>query len=295
LFQGLTLLPHVNIENRAQLCLISILDKLNSVEILNLLSYIYTMGTKTKIQWTDATWNPVTGCTKISSGCKNCYAERFAERFRGVKGHPFESGFDLTLRHARIKQPLSWRNPRMVFVNSMSDLFHEDVPESYIAKVFNTMEQAYWHTFQILTKRSDIMCDFVTERYKNSNVPYNIWFGVSIEHRALIDRAKHLRKTPAVIRFLSMEPLIGSIGHLNLSDIHWVIVGGESGCGSREMKREWVTDIRDQCENAGVAFFFKQWGGARPKHNGRILDGVEWSGFPTAPSKQPSLFGATVP
>jgi protein gp37 len=181
----------------------------------------------------------------------------------------------------------------MVFVNSMSDLFHEDVPESYIAKVFNTMEQAFWHTFQVLTKRSDIMCDFVAERYKNSNAPCNIWLGVSIEHRAVINRANHLRKTPAAIRFLSMEPLIGSVGHLNLSDIHWVIVGGESGCGSREMKREWVTDIRDQCESAGVAFFFKQWGGARPKNNGRMLDGVEWSGFPTAPLKQPSLFGVT--
>lgn len=252
------------------------------------------MGTKTKIQWTDATWNPVTGCTKISSGCKNCYAERFAERFRGVKGHPFEFGFDLKLRHERIKYPLSWRNPRMVFVNSMSDLFHEDIPKSYIAKVFNTMEQAFWHTFQVLTKRSDIMCNFVTERYKNRNVPCNIWLGVSIEHRDVINRANHLRNTPSAIRFLSMEPLIGSVGHLNLSDIHWVIVGGESGCRSREMKHEWVTDIRDQCENAGVAFFFKQWGGARPKNNGRMLDGMEWSGFPAHPSKQPSLFLATV-
>jgi protein gp37 len=248
------------------------------------------MGTKTKIQWTDATWNPITGCTKISAGCQNCYAERFAERFRGVKGHPFESGFDLILRHDRIQQPLSWRNPRMVFVNSMSDLFHKDVPEDYIKKVFDTMEKAFWHDFQVLTKRSDLMRDFVSKRYKTRNVPHNIWLGVSIESRQVIGRADHLRDTPAAIRFLSLEPLIGPVGKINLNDIHWVIVGGESGCGSRMMKHEWVADIRDQCSNTGVAFFFKQWGGAKPKLNGRMLDGVEWSGFPATPLTQPPLF-----
>ena len=248
------------------------------------------MGTQTKIQWTDATWNPVTGCTKISPGCKNCYAERFAERFRGVKGHPFEFGFDLMLRHERITQPLSWRNPRMVFVNSMSDLFHEDIPERYISMVFDTMEQAFRHTFQVLTKRSESMRDFVTERYRDKRVPPNIWLGVSVEDSSVISRIDHLRSTPAAIRFLSLEPLIGPIGKVDLRDIHWIIVGGESGCGTREMKREWVADIRDQCKDAGIAFFFKQWGGPKPKKNGRLLDGVEWSGFPSTISRQPPLF-----
>lgn len=240
------------------------------------------MADKSAIEWTDATWNPVTGCTKISAGCDNCYAERFSERFRGVKGHPFEYGFDLTLRPARLEQPLHWRQPRMIFVNSMSDLFHKDVPKEFITKVFDTMEAANWHTFQILTKRSSLMRNFLKGHYADRRVPAHIWFGVSVENGSKLSRVRHLRQAPATIRFLSIEPLIGPIGKLELDGIHWVIVGGESGSRARPMERSWVRDIRDQCRAADVAFFFKQWGGLRPKIGGRRLDGREWSQFPKA-------------
>jgi protein gp37 len=238
------------------------------------------MANITAIEWTDTTWNPVTGCTKISAGCDHCYAERFSERFRGTLGHPFEKGFDLTLRPERIAKPLSWRKPRMVFVNSMSDLFHKQVPQAFISNVFDTMEKADWHTFQVLTKRSSIMRNFLRARYGNNRGPAHIWCGVSVEDGRRKSRIQHLQEAPAGVRFLSIEPLIAPVGILDLDGIDWVIVGGESGPGAREMREEWVRDIRDQCTKIGVAFFFKQWGGLRPKSGGRDLDGREWSQFP---------------
>lgn len=250
------------------------------------------MSENSAIEWTDTTWNPVTGCTKISAGCDNCYAERFSERFRGVSGHPFRTGFDLTLRPERLAQPLDWKRPRMIFVNSMSDLFHKDIPKEFIAAVFDTMEKADWHTYQILTKRSSLMQKFINERYKKRPAPPHMWFGVSIENAQASSRIEHLRRANATVRFLSIEPLIAPAGTLRLDGIAWVIVGGESGWGARPMKAEWVTDIRDQCVAAHVAFFFKQWGGRSPKANGRLLDGREWNQFPAtrrAPSPQLEL------
>jgi protein gp37 len=238
------------------------------------------MADGSAIEWTDATWNPVTGCTKISAGCDHCYAERFSERFRGTPGHPFEFGFDLTLRPGRLEQPLRWREPRMIFVNSMSDLFHKDVPREFVGRVFDTMEQANWHTFQVLTKRSSLMRDFLCKRYGSERGPTHMWFGVSVEDGTKMSRIRHLRETPAGIRFLSIEPLIGPMGPLDLSGMDWVIVGGESGPGARPMERAWVREIRDQCKQAKVAFFFKQWGGLRPKSGGRKLDRREWNQFP---------------
>lgn len=238
------------------------------------------MADGTTIEWTDATWNPVTGCTKISPGCDHCYAERFSERFRGTRGHPFETGFDLTLRPERLEQPLRWREPRMIFVNSMSDLFHKEIPKEFIARVFHTMERASWHTFQVLTKRSSLMRNFLRMRYGSGRGPLHMWFGVSVEDGSRASRIRHLREAPAGVRFLSIEPLIGPVGTLDLTDLDWVIVGGESGPGARPMQAEWVRDIRDQCIAAGVAFFFKQWGGLRPKSGGRELDGREWNEFP---------------
>lgn len=238
------------------------------------------MAANSDIEWTDATWNPVTGCTKISAGCDNCYAERFSERFRGVRGHPFEHGFDLSLRPERLRQPLEWRRPRMIFVNSMSDLFHKDVPVDFIKCVFETMEAAHWHSFQVLTKRSSLMRNFLRSRYREGFGPRHIWCGVSIEDGTKLSRVRHLQDTPARIRFLSIEPLIGRIGRIDLSGIDWIIVGGESGPRARPMDPSWVREIRDQCQQAGIAFFFKQWGGMRPKSGGRKLDGREWNQFP---------------
>jgi protein gp37 len=242
------------------------------------------MASSTAIEWTDATWNPVTGCSKLSAGCDNCYAERFSERFRGVPDHPFENGFDLTLRPLRLEQPLHWKQPRMIFVNSMSDLFHKEVPRAFISKVFDTMEKANWHTFQILTKRSSLMRDFLRNRYGDGRGPNHMWFGVSIEDGNRLSRLRHIQQAPAGVRFLSIEPLIGPVGQLDLTGIDWVIAGGESGPKSRPMEREWVREIRDQCRDAKVAFFFKQWGGFRPKSGGRKLDGREWSQFPPRPA-----------
>lgn len=242
------------------------------------------MADSTSIEWTDATWNPVTGCTKISAGCDHCYAERFSERFRGTPRHPFESGFDLTLRPERIEQPLRWRTPRMIFVNSMSDLFHKEIPKEFIARVFDTMEAASWHTFQVLTKRSSLMRDFLRRRYGARCGPSHMWFGVSIEDGTKTSRIRHLREAPAGVRFLSIEPLIGPVGKLDLTEIDWVIVGGESGPGARPMNPDWVREIRDQCHARGVAFFFKQWGGLRPKSGGRELDEREWNQFPPIPT-----------
>lgn len=242
------------------------------------------MADATVIEWTDATWNPVTGCTKISAGCDHCYAERFSERFRGTPGHPFETGFDLTLRPARLEQPLRWRQPRMIFVNSMSDLFHKDIPQEFIVRVFDTMERAHWHTFQVLTKRSSLMRDFLRRRYGAMGGPVHMWFGVSVEDGSKKSRIRHLRDAPAGVRFLSIEPLIAPMGKIDLMGIDWVIVGGESGPGARPMDPIWVRDLRDQCVASGVAFFFKQWGGLRPKSGGRELDGRKWDQFPNVSS-----------
>ena len=238
------------------------------------------MADGSAIEWTDATWNPVTGCTKITSGCDNCYAERFSERFRGVPGHPFEMGFDLTLRRARLSQPLAWKRPRMIFVNSMSDLFHKDVPREFVDSVFDTMEAAGWHVFQVLTKRSSLMRDYLRNRYGSGRAPGHIWLGVSVENAASRARIEHLRQAPASVRFVSAEPLIGPIGDVDLDGIHWMIAGGESGAGARPMHIDWARQIRDICAAQGVAFFFKQWGGIRPKSGGRSLDGREWNEWP---------------
>ncbi len=239
------------------------------------------MADGSSIEWTDATWNPITGCTKITAGCDNCYAARFAERFRGVAGHPFEQGFDLTLRPARISQPLAWRRPRMIFVNSMSDLFHKEVPRPFINRVFDTMEAADWHIFQVLTKRSPLMRAYLKYRYADRTPPAHLWLGVSVEDCSSKIRIEHLRRSPAAVRFLSVEPIIGPVGPINLGGIHWVIAGGESGPGARPMHIDWARDIRNQCAERGVPFFFKQWGGIRPKSGGRDLDGREWNELPT--------------
>lgn len=238
------------------------------------------MADGSAIERTDATWNPVTGCTKITAGCDNCYAARFSERWRGIPGHPFENGFDLTLRPERMTQPLAWKRSRMIFVNSMSDLFHKEVPRTFIDMVFDTMERADWHVFQVLTKRSSLMLDYLNSRYRNASPPAHIWLGVSVEDGRPASRIAHLRQAPAAVRFLSVEPLIGGVGPVDLTGIHWVIAGGESGPGARPMKIDWAREIRDQCAEQNVAFFFKQWGGIRPKTGGRDLDGREWNELP---------------
>lgn len=246
------------------------------------------MADHTAIEWTDATWNPVTGCTKLSPGCDHCYAERFSERFRGVAGHPFEFGFDLKLRPERLEQPLQWRRPRRIFVNSMSDLFHKEVPLPYVDRVFEVMERADWHAFQVLTKRSSRMRDYVNARYGIGRAPLHIWLGTSIEDRKRISRIRHLQRTVAAVRFLSIEPLLGPLGEIDLTGIRWVIVGGESGPNARPMGVDWVREVRDQCVDARVAFFFKQWGGLRPKSGGRSLDGREWSQWPASERHVPN-------
>jgi len=239
------------------------------------------MAERSSIEWTDATWNPVRGCTKISPGCKHCYAETFAERFRGVKGHPYEQGFDLRLVPEKLEEPLRWRAPRRVFVNSMSDLFHEKVPENYIAAVAEVMVRADWHTYQVLTKRSARMRDLLKGRLRFASSQRHIWWGVSVEDkRNGLPRVEHLRSAPARVRFLSVEPLLEDLGSLDLSGIHWVIVGGESGFGARVMKREWVISVRRQCRKQDVPFFFKQWGGVRKSKNGRKLEGRTYDEMP---------------
>lgn len=238
------------------------------------------MAENSAIEWTDTTWNPVTGCTKISAGCDNCYAARFSERFRGVPGHPFKTGFDLTLRSERLRQPLEWKRPRMIFVNSMSDLFHKDIPKSHVAAVFDTMEKADWHIYQVLTKRSSLLMKFINERYGSRPSPSHMWFGVSVENEPAASRITHLQKSNAGVRFLSIEPLIAPVGTLNLRAIDWVIVGGESGPRARPMDPAWAIDVRNQCVAARVPFFFKQWGGCSPKSGGRLLEGREWNQFP---------------
>lgn len=237
------------------------------------------MADNSTIEWTDATWNPVTGCTKVSVGCDNCYAETFAERFRGVPAHPYEQGFDLRFWPERLETPLRWKRPRMVFVNSMSDLFHERVPPSYIQRVFDTMAAAHHHVFQVLTKRPGRMASIMRQLQPDA-LP-NVWLGASIETDHYTWRAGKVRDTPAAVRFLSLEPLLGPLPSLNLDGIDWVIVGGESGPRHRPIDLEWVRDIRDQSISRGVAFFFKQVGGRTPKAGGRWLDGRTWDEMPS--------------
>jgi protein gp37 len=233
------------------------------------------------IEWTDATWNPVRGCTKISPGCKHCYAEVFAERFRGVPGHPYEQGFDLRLVPEKLGEPLRWQTPKMIFVNSMSDLFHDGVSDEYIEAVATVMVRAKWHTYQVLTKRSTRLADLLRGRLRFAAEAPHIWWGVSVENKQHgLPRLRDLQESPAGVRFLSIEPLLEGLGRVNLNGIHWVIVGGESGYGARPLEREWVTSIRDQCNKSQVPFFFKQWGGVQKKRAGRLLDGKTYDGFP---------------
>jgi protein gp37 len=235
----------------------------------------------TKIEWTDSTWNPVRGCTKISPGCQHCYAETFAERFRGVAGHPYEQGFDLRLVPEKLAEPLRWSQSRMVFVNSMSDLFHCSIPDDYIHAVATVMAKADWHIYQVLSKRSERLSDLLQSKLRFAANLRHIWWGVSVENRKHgIPRIQHLREAGCQVAFLSIEPLLEDLGRLDLDGIGWVIVGGESGPGARPMQRQWVVNIRQQCADAGVPFFFKQWGGVRKSHTGRTLDGATYDEFP---------------
>ena len=229
-----------------------------------------------KIEWTDSTWNPVTGCTKISAGCLNCYAERMAKRLQAMGQPNYRRGFRVTWHQHVLNRPLHWKQPRRVFVNSMSDLFHEAVPEDFIIAVFEVMKKAHWHRFQVLTKRSERLMKLA----HRLEWPENIWMGVTVENKIAKHRIASLRAVPAAVRFLSVEPLLESLGHLNLAGIHWIIVGGESGPGARPMERTWVEGIKDQCDAAGIPFFFKQWGGVNKKKAGRMFDGQLWDDMP---------------
>jgi protein gp37 len=236
------------------------------------------MADRSTIEWTEATWNPVTGCSKVSPGCAHCYAETFSERWRGVRGHPYEQGFDLRLWPERLEVPLRWRRPRVIFVNSMSDLFHEAIPDDYIADVFDVMARADWHVFQILTKREDRLAALAPDL----PWPPHVWMGVTTENRRFVHRADRLRGVPAAVRFISAEPLLGPLEGLELGGIDWLIAGGESGARHRPVRVEWLRNLRDRCNAEGVAFFFKQWGGIRPKAGGRELDGRTWDEMPVA-------------
>jgi protein gp37 len=239
------------------------------------------MSDNSKIEWTDATWNPVRGCTKISPGCTHCYAETFAERFRGVPGHPFEFGFDLRLVPEKLAEPIRWSKPKKIFVNSMSDLFHEDVPDDYIRKVCRVMLAADWHIYQVLTKRADRMATLLQRKLREAAKAPHIWWGVSVENRKHgLPRIAKLRGAKPAVAFLSVEPLLENLGKFDLRGIHWVIVGGESGPGARPMSPEWVKSVRDQCCKAHVPFFFKQWGGVRKGETGRTLEGRTYDEFP---------------
>lgn len=234
------------------------------------------MSTNSSIEWTESTWNPLTGCTKISPGCKHCYAERMAMRLKAMGKENYRNGFKLTMHENAVEKPLEWKKPQVIFVNSMSDLFHKDVPLEFIQRVFDVMKRAHWHQFQVLTKRSERLAELS---------PYlewtdNIWMGVSVETEKYTFRIDDLRKTGAKIKFLSVEPLLGPIQKMNLKEISWVIVGGESGPGARPLEKEWVTSIRDQCLRTKVPFFFKQWGGVQKKKAGRLLEGKTWDQMP---------------
>ncbi|MFO0628897.1 MAG: phage Gp37/Gp68 family protein [Polyangiales bacterium] len=245
------------------------------------------MGVGSSIEWTEATWNPLTGCDKISPGCKHCYAERMAARLKAMGQPNYAKGFELTLHESMLKVPLGWRQPRTIFVNSMSDLFHKKVPEDFVRRVFDVIVRADWHQFQMLTKRADRLAMLAP----TLPWPDHLWMGVSVESEKYISRIDHLRRVPARVRFLSLEPLLGPLPALDLTGIHWVIVGGESGPGAREMKRAWVRDLRDQCIAARVPFFFKQWGGVNKKKTGRTLDDRTWDQLPprTSAAKPRSL------
>jgi protein gp37 len=241
------------------------------------------VSANSKIEWTDATWNPVRGCTKISPGCKHCYAETFAERFRGVPGHPFEHGFDLRLVPEKLGDPIRWSTPRKIFVNSMSDLFHPEVPDSYIEKVARVMMAANWHTYQVLTKRGGRMSELLMTKLRSAADAAHIWWGVSVENKAHgLPRIDQLRRAKPKVAFLSVEPLLEDLGAFNLKGIHWVIVGGESGHGARPIQPTWVRSVRTQCRAQQVPFFFKQWGGVRKAVAGRELDGRTYDEFPDA-------------
>lgn len=240
------------------------------------------MSSKSKIEWTDATWNPVRGCTKISPGCAHCYAETFAERFRGVPGHPYEQGFDLRLVPKKLTEPLSWSKQQMVFVNSMSDLFHKDIPDNYIVLVTQVMAATPWHTYQVLTKRSERLRDLLRTKLEFAAQLDHIWWGVSVENQKHgLPRIDHLREAAPAMAFLSIEPLLQDLGEFDLSNIHWVIVGGESGAGARPMKQPWVENIQRQCKQSRVPFFFKQWGGVRKSVAGRELNGRTFDEHPS--------------
>lgn len=250
------------------------------------------MSLQSTIEWTDATWNPVTGCTEVSPGCDHCYAKTFAERWRGIPGHPYEQGFDLRLWPGRLELPLKWKKPRRIFTNSMSDLLHKDVPDEFILQVFEIMARADWHIFQVLTKRPARLVhlvDKITDRIGNfmttsTTWPSNIWLGVSIETIQYQWRSEKLRQVPAAVRFVSAEPLLESLIALDLQDIDWLIAGGESGHNHRACNAEWVRELRDKCIEHNVAFFFKQWGGYNPKTKGRELDSRTWNEFPSSAS-----------
>ncbi len=239
------------------------------------------MPKATHIEWTNMTWNPVTGCTKVSQGCKNCYAERMAKRLKAMRSPRYTNGFNVTLHHDLLDVPKRWKQPRVIFVNSMSDLFHDDVPLEFIQSVFQTMRECPHHVFQILTKRSERLLELAND----IDWPNNVWMGVSVEDDRVTNRIDDLRHVPAAVRFLSLEPLIGPLHNLNLEGIHWAIVGGESGPKSRPMEQDWVRSIRTQCEAANVAFFFKQWGGVRKDLAGRTLDGRTYDEFPESTRK----------
>lgn len=233
-------------------------------------------SSKTNIEWTETTWNPVTGCTKVSEGCRNCYALAMAKRLKAMENPRYLNGFDVTLHDDLISMPLKWKKPKRIFVNSMSDMFHEKIPDSFIKSVFEVMNQASWHTFQVLTKRSERLQALSPEL----NWTPNIWQGVSVENEKVTHRIEHLRNSDAQVKFLSCEPLLGPLSHLNLQGIDWVIVGGESGPHARPMAEEWVLDIRDQCIDQETAFFFKQWGGVQKHRTGRLLEGRTWDEYP---------------
>ncbi len=246
------------------------------------------MSLQSKIEWTEATWNPVRGCQKVSPGCKHCYAETFAERFRNVPGHPYEHGFDPRLVPDKLIEPLRWSTPKIVFVNSMSDLFQDAIPDAYIEAVAQTMLVANWHTYQVLTKRADRLQQLLATKLKKAAAASNIWWGVSVEDRRYgIPRIAQLRRTPAAVRFLSVEPLLEDLGDLDLRGIHWVIVGGESGPGARPMQADWVAAIKQQCDAQHCPFFFKQWGGVRKARNGRQLNGRTYDDMPTTSTQLP--------
>jgi len=238
------------------------------------------MAANSTIEWTESTWNPVTGCTKISEGCAHCYAERMALRLKAMGQKNYANGFQLTLHPHALNVPLKWKNPHMIFVNSMGDLFHNDVPLSFIQQTFEVMNNAYWHRFQILTKRAERLADLALPL----NWTENIWMGVTVESAAYLYRLEYLRNVTAAVRFLSLEPLLSPIPDMDLTKIDWVIVGGESGPGARPMNKSWVIDIQQQCHDAKVPFFFKQWGGVNKKKAGRLLDGTTYGEMPTRDS-----------